>query len=144
MSEDETIYTPVPWDRTSMEWRYLIGSPYCNLTPTQKHVLTVMCYYGKKWGDDIFPSQRSIAFRAGVCVTTANNTMKVAEQRGWIIRHMVGNGRGYRRTTYELSVPAGIADRTAFMKQRYWLPPYKYEVTWHDDQITLVALQEAC
>ena len=62
LTEEETIYTPVPWDRSSMEWRRLIGSPYCDLTPTQKHVLTVMCRYGKKWGETSFQVNDPLLF----------------------------------------------------------------------------------
>jgi hypothetical protein len=144
MTEDETIYTPIPWDFSAMEWRKVIGSPYCDLTPTQKHVLTVMCRYGKKWGEDIFPSQRSIAFRAVVSLRCVNKTMQVAEKLGWIIRYMSSNGRGYRRTTYQLAIPAGIVNATAMMKKTYWDPPYKFEIKRHEDKITVIKHQEAC
>ena len=140
MDSEETIYTPVPWDRNAMEWRRLIGSPYCDLSPTQKHVLTVMCRYGKKYGEDIFPTQRTIAFRAGTCTQTVTDTMKRAERDGWIIRHMRGTGHGYRNTVYQLAIPAGIADATACMKAKFFDPPYKYEMVRHEDRIELVRL----
>ena len=144
MDSEETIYTPVPWDRNAMEWRRLIGSPYCDLSPTQKHVLTVMCRFGKKYGEDIFPAQRTIEFRAGVCLDTVNKTMQRAEREGWIIRHMRGNGQGYRRTVYQLAIPAGIADATACMKAKFFDPPYKYDMVRHEDRIELVRLKETC
>ena len=97
-----------------------------------------MCRYGKKWGEDIFPSQREIEFRAGVCKTTVNNTMQVAESQGWIIRHFSSSGRGYKRTTYELEIPTGLADATTFLKLRFWLPPYKYILERDEDRFTLV------
>ncbi len=127
-----------------MEWRNVIGSPFCDLTPTQKHVLTVMCRYGKKWGDDIFPSQRAIAIRAGVSLRCVNRTMQVAEKLGWIIRFMSSNGRGYPHTTYKLAIPAGVANVTALMKAKFWDPPYKYEIVRHEDKITVVKLHDAC
>ncbi len=144
MTEEETICTPVPWELSAMEWRKVIGSPFCDLTPTQKHVLTVMCRFGKKWGEDIFPSQRAIEFRAGVSLRCVNKTMQVAEKHGWIIRYMSSNGRGYRRTSYQLAIPVGIADATAFMKSKFWEPPYQYEIVRHEDRITVIKLQEAC
>ncbi len=63
MNAEETCFTPVPWDRTAMEWRKLIGSPFCNLPSGHKHVLTTLSRWGKKYGEDIFPSQREQAFR---------------------------------------------------------------------------------
>ena len=142
--DSDNGFTPVAWDRTAMEWRALIGSPYCDLPPIQKHVLTVMARYGTKHGEDIFPSQREIAFRAGVCLQTVNATMKRAEREGWIVRHMTGNGQGYKRTTYELAYPAAIADACACMKARFWEPKYKFEMVRHEDRIELVNRTETC
>ena len=142
--DNETAFTPIPWDRTAMEWRHLIHSPFCPLTPAQKAVLTSMCLYGKKWGEDIFPSQREIAFRAGVSVTCVNDTMKTAERDGWVIRHMVGTGQGYKRTVYELAIPAGIHDATALLKAKFWQPPYKYELVRNKSGFSLVLRDPTC
>ena len=127
-----------------MEWRDLIASPFCDLTSAQKLILIAMCLYGKKWGEDIFPSQREIAFRAGVTKGWVNQTMQKAENEGWIIRHMLGNGRGYKRTTYQLAIPAGIYDLTASLKRRFWQPPYKYALVRHDDRFTLEKRDLSC
>jgi len=142
--DSDDCFTPLPWHRTAMEWRRLIGSPYCDLLATQKHVLTVMCRYGKRHGEDIFPTQRAIAFRAGVCLDTVNQTMQRAEREGWIIRHMVGNGQGYKRTVYQLAMPAGIPDATACMRARFFDPPYKHKMVRHEDRVELVPLAETC
>ena len=130
-------FTPVHWDNSSMDWRKLIGSPYCDLRPSQKHVLTTLARYGDKWGDDIFPSQREIALRAGVTPKCVTHAMQRAEKEGWIIRHLVGGGRGYKRSTYELSIPAGIFDATAFLKKKFWDPPYKYILVRHESSVSL-------
>ena len=138
--DSDTCFTPIPWEMSAMEWRKVIGSPYCDLTPTQKHVLTVMCRFGKKWGEDIFPSQRAIEFRAGVSLRCVNETMQTAEKQGWLIRNMSSNRRGWRHTTYQLAIPTYLADATAFMKAKFWEPPYKYEIVRHEDQITVTKL----
>jgi hypothetical protein len=142
--DDETAFTPIRWERTAMEWRDLIVSPFCDLTPAQKLVLIAMCLYGKKWGDDIFPAQREIAFRAGVSPQCVNGTMKTAEREGWIIRHMKSNGQGYKRTVYELAIPAGIHDATALLKARFWQPPYKYKLVKHKTGFSLAPRFPTC
>jgi hypothetical protein len=121
-----------------MDWRKLIGSPFCDLPPGNKHVLTTMARYGDKWGDDIFPSQREIAFRAGVTPKCVNYVMKKAEREGWIIRQFVGGGRGYRRTTYGLSIPAGVLYATTHLTIKFWEPPYEYTLERQDDKVSLV------
>jgi hypothetical protein len=142
--DDETAFSPIRWERTAMEWRDLILSRFCDLTPAQKVVLVNMCLYGKKWGEDIFPSQREIAFRAGVSPQCVNNTMKTAEREGWIIRHMLGTGQGFKRTVYELAIPAGIHDATAMLKARFWQPPYKYELDRNETGFSLVPREPTC
>ena len=127
MASEETNFTPVHWDGSSMEWRKIIGSPFCSLPPSRKHILTTMARYGDTWGDDIFPSQREIAFRAGVTPKTVNKSMQEAEAVGWIIRRELAARGGYKRHTYELTVPVGVIDFTACMKRKFWEPPYKYK-----------------
>ena len=126
--DSDNCYTPLRWEYTAMEWRHLIRSPYCDLTPTQKLVLICMADYGKRYGEDIFPSQREIAFRAQVSKTCVNNTVKKAERQGWIIRIFMQLGRGRKRTVYQLAIPLGVFDATAFLKRRFWQPPYKWEL----------------
>ncbi len=137
MNAEETCFTPVPWDRTAMEWRKLIGSPFCNLPSGHKHVLTTLSRWGKKYGEDIFPSQREQAFRAGVTQKCINRALKRAELHGWIIRYSEFSGRGYKRNTYELSLPAGLADMTVGMKHNFWTPPYHYKLVCHDGELFL-------
>ena len=145
MDQEETIFTPVPWDRTAMKWRRLVCSPFCELTATQKLILITTCLFGKKWGEDIFPSQRAIAYRAGVSVTYVNTTMKLAEKRGWIIRYMFPMGTNRCHTVYNLSIPAGVQDAAAFVtKARFWLPPYKYELERDEHTVKLVKRSSGC
>lgn len=126
--DSENCYTPLRWEYTAMEWRHFIRSPYCDLTATQKLVLICMADYGKRYGEDIFPSQREIAFRSQVSKTCVNQTMQLAEKQGWIIRLFVNLGGGRQRTIYELAIPLGISDATTILKRRFWQPPYRYEI----------------
>ena len=125
-----------------MAWRKMIGSPFCDLTPTQKHVLTQTARYGDKWGDDIFPSQREIALRAGVSLKCVCECMQRAEREGWLIRYMDNGGRGYKRTTYELSIPFDVDELTMFLKAKFWEPPFKYKIDVVDNNKQLVDLEE--
>ena len=135
MDPEETVYTPLSWDRTALKWRAMIRSPYCDLTPTQKHVLCVMASYGKKMGEDIYPSQRQLAKHSGVSLNYICQTMKVAEREGWIIRFKLPLGGGQERTVYQLAIPLGVSDATTYMKSHFWLPPFRYELerTKHED-----------
>ena len=133
-------FTAVRWEGSSMEWRKIIGSPFCDLPPGHKHVLTTLARYGDKWGDDIFPSQREIAVRAGVSPKCVNQTVQRAEKEGWINRHFVGGGRGYKRSIYELSIPAGVFDATAFYKKKFWEPPFRYRILKQDNSLVMVEL----
>lgn len=141
---DGDCFTPIRWDGSAMDWRKIIGSPYCDLRSGQKHVLTTMARYGDKWGDNIYPSQREIATRARVSPKCVNQVMKRAEKEGWIIRHFVGGGRGYKRTTYGLAIPAGVADATALLKKKFWDPPYRYTLARQDGKVFLVERPPTC
>ena len=126
--DSDNCYTPLRWEYTAMEWRHLIRSPYCDLTPAQKLVLICLADYGKRYGEDIYPSQRELAFRAQVSKTCVNQTMKIAEQQGWIIRFFMQLGGGRKRTIYTLAIPLGVSDATTFLKKRYWQPPYRWNL----------------
>ncbi|MCH9025500.1 MAG: helix-turn-helix domain-containing protein [Proteobacteria bacterium] len=122
-----------------MDWRKLIGSPYCNLPSGQKHILTVMARYGDKCGDSIYPSQREIAFRAGVSQRTVANAMQRAEHEGWIIRHSEFGHQGYKRHSYELAVPEGVLNAVELMlKTRFWEPPYTHKLARQSARVFLV------
>jgi len=126
--DSENCYTPLRWEYTAMEWRHLIRSPYCDLTATQKLVLNCLADYGKRYGEDIYPSQREIAFRAQVSTTCVNQTMKLAERQGWIIRLFMQIGGGRKRTIYQLTIPLGVSDATNLLKRQFWKPKYKYKL----------------
>jgi len=125
-------FEPVAWE-DSYEWKAIIGSPMCPLSTSEKWVLTILSRYGDKYGDSIFPSQRELAYRADLTPKTVNKALQAAEQDGWIIRRVVDrpNGRGYLSHTYELTVPAFVADY-AFGKGRSWNPPYKEKIVKDD------------
>ena len=115
-----------------MEWRHIVNSPFCPLRPGCKHILTTLALYGDKMCNDVFPSQREIAWRAGVTAKSVSKSMKLAEKDGWIVRNELGSRRGYKRHTYELCIPAGVFDLTTQLKRQYWKPPYKYRVVKGD------------
>ena len=141
--ESDDCFTAVYWEGTAMEWRNIIGSPFCPLRPGPKLVLTTLARYGDAMGNDIFPSQREIAFRAGVTSKTVNKSLIRAEKEGWIIRYEQGSRRGYRRHTYELCIPAGIFDRTTFLKKQFWKPPYEYRILIQNGEYILEKRFEA-
>ena len=120
-----------------MEWRKIIGSPFCDLPPGQKHVLSTMARYGDKWGDHIFPSQREVAFRAGVTPKCVTEVMQRAEREGWIIRWAAGARQGYKRHTYQLAVPADVLDATALLKSKFWEPRYEHELVRENGRVKL-------
>ena len=115
-------------DQSAQEWRRIIGSPVCDLTMTQKWVLTVLSYYGTNDGENIFPSQAAVAERAGVTEKTVRNATCVAEKKGWLARHSHPSslGRGYRRYEYELTVPETVANFTWSHGEQFWNPPYDW------------------
>ena len=120
-----------------MEWRNILSSPYCPLPPSHKHVLTTMARYGDKWGDDIFPSQREIAYRAGVTPKCVCDVMKRAARDGWILRQQLGAFRGYKRHLYDLCVPSGVLDLVPMLNARFWLPPYDQRIVMRDGKLVL-------
>ncbi len=135
--DSDNCFTPVCWEGTAMEWRNIIGSPFCPLRLGPKHVLTTLARYGDAMCNDIFPSQREIAFRAGVTPKCVNTSLKRAEKEGWIIRYEQGSRRGYRRHTHELCIPAGVFDRTTHLKKQFWKPPYDYRIVIQNDEYIL-------
>ena len=138
MGTGNGLCTPVPWEHTGMDWRKLIGSPYCDLPCGQKHILTVMARYGDKCGHSIYPSQREIAFRAGVSQRTVANAMRRAENEGWIIRHSEFGHQGYKRHSYELAVPEGVLNAVELMlKTRFWEPPYTHKLVRQSAKVFL-------
>jgi len=103
-----------------------------------------MCRFGKKFGEDIFPSQREIAFRAGVSTSYVNQTVQMAEKTGWIIRNMIPYAGVRSHTLYELSIPVGVHDATSLMRKRFWLPPYKHILVEKNDSVFLMPRTTHC
>lgn len=142
MSSGNGLFAPDRWDGMSWEWRNVICSPYCPLPPGHKHVLTTLALYGDKYGDNVFPSQRELAFRAGVSLKTVNHVMQRAEREGWLIRHERGGGRSYRRHVYELAIPAYLAD-AIYRYPKIWEPPYRLQLEEHDGDLILTERKRA-
>ena len=138
MGESDGLLKPVIWNGSGMEWRKIIASPFCDLPSGQKHVLTTLARYGDKWGNDIFPSQREIAFRAGVSQKNVTNAMQRAEKEGWIVRHSDGGRQGYKRHTYELAIPVGVLDAIDLLKSKFWEPPYTHKLVRQSAKVFLV------
>ena len=138
MGSRNDLYEPLPWD-DAIEWRRIIGSPYCLLPTGTKWVLTILSRYGDKDGQDIFPSQRELAYRANVSVKTVNHALQRAEKEGWIIRTLKDrpNGRGYKSHSYTLTVPGFVADY-ALGKHRFWEPKYTEKLVIEDDRVRIV------
>ena len=99
-----------------------------------KVTLTVLSLFGDKDGENIYPSQRELAYRAGVSPKTVNHAMQTAEEKGWIIRTLVDrpNGRGYRSHSYSLTIPGFLADY-AMGKHHFWLPKYTEKLVIEND-----------
>ena len=138
MGSRNDLYEPLPWE-DAIEWRRIIGSPFCTLPTGTKWVLTVLSRYGDKDGQNIFPSQRELAYRANVSVKTVNHALQRAEKEGWIIRTLKDrpNGRGYKSHSYTLAVPGFVADY-AIGKHRFWEPKYTEKLVIKDDCVRTV------
>ena len=138
MGSKNDLYEPLPWE-DAIEWRRIIGSPFCPLPTGTKWALTVLSRYGDKDGQNIFPSQRELAYRAGVSLKTVNHALQLADNEGWIRRKVMGsqNGKGYKRHVYELAVPAYLWDRM-HVKHKYWEPPYTEKLVKEGDDVSIV------
>ncbi len=138
MGSRNDLYEPLPWD-DAIEWRRILGSPYCPLRPGVKWVLTVLSRYGDKDGENIYPSQRELAFRAGVTPKTVNKALQLAEKEGWIVRTLKDrpHGRGYKSHSYTLAVPGFVADY-AIRRHNFWLPKYTERLVIEDDRVRIV------
>ncbi len=137
MRSESSLYEPVPWE-VAIEWRRIVGSPFCPLPPVTKLILTVLSRYGNKWGENIFPSQRELAYCAGVALKTVNKALQRAEHDGWIIRRPKDrpDGRGYKSHTYVLTIPAFLADY-AIRKHKFWEPRFTEKFVKHGDEVRI-------
>ena len=138
MGSRNDLFEPVPWE-VALEWTGIIGSPFCTLPTGTKWVLTLLSKYGDKDGQNIYPSQRELAYRTGVSLKTVNHALQRAETEGWIIRTLKDrpNGRGYKSHSYTLTVPGFVADY-AIGKHRFWEPKYTEKLVIEDDRVRIV------
>ena len=109
---------------SALEWRHIIGSPYCSLNPAAKHVITVLSYYGDRDGQKIFPGTREVAYRSGTARNTVMRALTAAQTAGWLHWRELRQGRGYRRRLYTLTVPLRVA-MLRDQNPRFWDPPYE-------------------
>ena len=95
--------------------------------------------FDTKDGQNIYPSQRELAYRAGVSLKTVNHALQLAEKEGWIIRRLTDRprGRGYKSHTYTLAVPGYVADY-AIGRHNFWLPKYTERLVIEDDRAIIV------
>ena len=136
--QQEPTPDSIPWG-SAMEWRRILGSPYCPLRPTTKWVLTVLSRYGDKYGHNIYPSQRELAYRAGVSAKTVNAALQKAEKEGWVVRKEMGRqwGRGYKHHVYELTIPAYVWDLKGNIRQ-FWEPPHREKLVKKGEHVHVV------
>lgn len=93
------------------EWRNAILSS--DLHPTMRLVLMVISTHMNQNGGSAFPSQKTIAKEAGICVRMVKYHLKAAANTGWVKRSLYPNpsGQGWRRTHYGISIPEGGATK---------------------------------
>ena len=94
---------------SAMKWRRIVASRHCPLTPIHRWVVTCLSYYGDCHGDNIFPSQETVADRASTCRKTVVNATQKAYEAGFLDRWEVGTGQGYKRYEYSLTLPNALA-----------------------------------
>ena len=138
MGSKNGLYEPLPWE-DAIEWRRIIGSPFCPLPTGTKWALTVLSRYGDADGQNIFPSQRELAYRANVSLKTVNHALQLAEAEGWIIRTPKDrpHGRGYKSHSYTLAVPGFVADY-AIGRHKFWEPKYTEKLVKERNHVRIV------
>ncbi len=106
---------------SAMEWRRIVASRHCPLVPLHRLVVICLSFFGNCYGENIFPSQASIAERAGTCRKTVLEATQRAYEAGFLDRWQIGTGQGYKRYEYALTLPANLATELAlnpdFMKE---------------------------
>ncbi len=106
---------------SAMEWRRIVASRHCPLVPLHRLVVICLSFFGNRYGENIFPSQTSIAERAGTCRKTVLEATQRAYEAGFLDRWEIGTGQGYKRYEYTLTLPRELATELAlnpdFMKE---------------------------
>ena len=92
-----------------MQWRRVIASRHCPLSPAHRWVVTCLSYFGNRHGDKVFPSQEAIVERAGACKKTVSEATRRAYEARFLDRWQKGTGQGYKRYEYLLTLPYELA-----------------------------------
>lgn len=79
------------------------------LPATTRAILTYLSTRANTDGGSCFPSVATIAADTAFSKRTVCTHLEKAEEAGWIIRRQVGDGKGWRRNTYTLTVPEPLA-----------------------------------
>ena len=106
---------------SAMNWRRIVASRHCPLSPAHRWVITCLSYYGNRYGDRIFPSQATVVERTGTSRKTVSEATRRAYEARFLDRWQKGTGQGYKRYEYTLTLPYELAtDMTLnpdFMKE---------------------------
>ena len=106
---------------SAMVWRRIVASRHCPLSHPHRWVVTCLSYYGNRYGDDIYPSQATIAERAGVHPKTVLRATRRAYEARFLDRWRIGTGQDRNPYEYVLTLPADLATELAlnpdFMKE---------------------------
>lgn len=96
--------TETPWLFT---WRSHLmsadGPPF-----TRRMLLLALSTYGDERGRDIFPSTREVARATGMTRKRVGEHLRKAAEEGWLQRRSIGQGQGWRRMRYRLTLPDSV------------------------------------
>ena len=106
------------WD-SAMEWRRVVASRHCPLSPAHRWVVTCLSYFGNRYGENIFPSQTAIVERAGACRKTVLEATRRAYETRFLDRWQLSTGQGYKRYEYALTLPYELATE-ATLNLDFW------------------------
>ena len=102
-----------------MEWRRVVASRHCPLSPAHRWIVTCLSYFGDRYGKNIFPSQAAIVERAGACRKTVLEATRRAYEARFLERWQLGTGQGYKRYEYALTLPYELATE-ATLNPDFW------------------------
>lgn len=78
----------------------------------RRHILNVLSGYGDETGASIYPSTRELERATGATRRSVMTHLSVAEEEGWIVRHVLGtdSGKGWKRHSYQLRIPPDVVN----------------------------------
>jgi hypothetical protein len=112
----------IPCDR--WEWCQLIASEHGPAEIPTRLLLLVLAMYMSPAGDSAFPSQTTLARRAGMAERTVRNHLDLAEAAGWIRRcEKRRPGQSWYVHSYVATIPARLEN---IQPEKPWVA----EPTW--------------